>query len=528
MIGFRRQRLGPRVVVPALSAAVALAVGLVNLGSAVTPNVAWRHHLLLRIEPVEVVPVFHTLAVPLSSALIVAAFYLRGRRHRAWQLALGLTIALGVVALLKGLDFEEALLSWAAAGLLWWGRDAFWVRHRPLRALSPPLLALGLAAVGSTSLLAWNASSLEVNDELEWAPVLVGAVAVLAVVVITYLIFRPLGAPTELPGPNERRQAAALVRAHGHDTLAFFKLRRDARYHFNGDRTAFVGYRVANGVLLVSGDPVGVRSELLGLVRDTCAFAETRGLRVAALGASGGLLDLYREAGLRALYLGDEAIVDTRSFSLEGRAIRKVRQSVSRAESAGYTAELVDHHRLDGDTLAELEQVSARWRGGAAERGFTMAMDSLRGAHHAGSALVLARDPEGRIRAFIQFVPAHGRAAMSLSLMRRDRDTPNGLMEFLVVESIGLLRERGVEEVSLNFSVFGKWLTRPDDRLERALGRAVSLANPFFQIESLQRFNAKFGPRWEPRYLVYRRRVELARVGLAALRIEGQLPKLRS
>jgi lysyl-tRNA synthetase class 2 len=250
-----------------------------------------------------------------------------------------------------------------------------------------------------------------------------------------------------------------------------------------------------------------------------------RGLRIAALGASDDLLAVYRQAGLRSIYLGDEAIVDTRSFSLEGRSIRKVRQSVSRAETAGYRAELLDPDRLDGRTIEELEWVSERWRDGAAERGFAMAMDSAWGAHHAGAAIVAARDGEGRIRAFVHFVPAYGRSAMSLSFMRRDRDTPNGLMEFVVVRSIELLGDRGVEELSLNFAAFARWLSSPAGRVERALGWTVSLANPYFQIESLLRFNAKFGPRWEPRYLVYERRRLLPRVGLAALRIEGQLPR---
>jgi lysyl-tRNA synthetase, class II len=513
---------------PAVAAGVAFALGLVNLASALTPNIAWRHHLLLQVEPVEVVPVFHTLAVPLSVGLVVVAFYLRARRHRAWQLALGLLIVLGMVELLKGLDFEEALLSWSAAGLLWWGREAFYVRQRPLGPPSPLLLALGLVAVGSGSLLAWHTATIELEDELGWGPVVVGSAGALAVLVLTYLLFRPLGPPRELPCSEERQAATDLVRSHGHDTLAFFKLRQDAHYCFTGDRSAFLGYRVANGVLLIAGDPVGARSSFPGLVRDVCTFADARGLQVSAIGASRRLLPVYRRAGLSALYLGDEAIVATGSFSLDGRRIRKVRQSVGRAEAAGYTAELLDYGELDQGTLDELEELSNRWRGGAKERGFSMAMDSLRGAHQTGSVVVAARDPDSRIRAFIHLVPSYGRRAMSLSFMRRDRDTPNGLMEFLVVRTIELLRERGVEEVSLNFAAFARWISRPGGRVERALGRFLSLANPFFQIESLHRFNAKFGPRWEPRYLVLERVRSLPRVGLAALRIEGQLPKLRS
>jgi lysyl-tRNA synthetase class 2 len=109
--------------------------------------------------------------------------------------------------------------------------------------------------------------------------------------------------------------------------------------------------------------------------------------------------------------------------------------------------------------------------------------------------------------------------------MRRDPGTPNGLTEFLVVRAIELLRERELKELSLNFAAFAKWMHSPEKRSERVLGKLVALGNPFFQIESLYRFNAKFFPRWEPRFLVYEGKLGLARVGVAAMWAEGHLPK---
>jgi lysyl-tRNA synthetase class 2 len=109
--------------------------------------------------------------------------------------------------------------------------------------------------------------------------------------------------------------------------------------------------------------------------------------------------------------------------------------------------------------------------------------------------------------------------------MRRDRETPNGLMEFLVARAIEELRESGVEEVSLNFAAFARFMHRPRNPAERLVGRLARLANPYFQIESLYRFNAKFHPRWEPRYLAFERTRRLPRIGLAAMWVEGQLPK---
>jgi lysyl-tRNA synthetase class 2 len=230
---------------------------------------------------------------------------------------------------------------------------------------------------------------------------------------------------------------------------------------------------------------------------------------------------------LRAVYLGDEAVVELGRFSLEGRPIRKVRQSVTRLSKAGYGAELHELHTLDRGTIDQAEKVVELGRQGAPERGFSMAMDSLQGEHDHETLVVLARDETGAIRGVLHFVPCYGRPAVSLSFMRRDPTTPNGLTEFLVVRAIELLRERGLEELSLNFAAFAKWMHSPEKRLERLLGKVIALGNPFFQIESLYRFNAKFFPRWEPRFLVYEGTFGLPRAGIAAMWAEGQLPKPR-
>jgi lysyl-tRNA synthetase class 2 len=252
-------------------------------------------------------------------------------------------------------------------------------------------------------------------------------------------------------------------------------------------------------------------------VHEICRFAEIHGLRITAIGASARLVPLWRASRLRVLYIGDEAIVETGAFSLEGRPIRKVRQSVHRLTSAGYTAEAGAVAELDAAALAELEDVSARWRGTEPERGFAMAMDVLGG----DGVVVVARDADGAVRGFLHFVPTQGRPALSLSFMRRDRATPNGLTEFLVVRAIELLRERGIEELSLNFVMFGRLFQHP------LLRRLMRFGNRWFQIESLYRFTAKFTPRWEPRYFVFDGLLGLPRAGLAALWVEGQLPRLR-
>jgi lysyl-tRNA synthetase class 2 len=287
---------------------------------------------------------------------------------------------------------------------------------------------------------------------------------------------------------------------------------------------AVASYRALAGVLMLAADPVGPRESAARLAAEARTHARERGLRLAVFAASEESRARFAELGLRSLYLGDEAIVQTAGFSLEGRPIRKVRQSMARLRRAGYSAALTRLGDLDSPALGELEALAERARAGEPEHGFAMEMDGLRGDHQADSLVLVARDETGAARGLLHLVPCFGRPAMSLSLMRRDRDTPNGLGEFLVVEAVERLRDRGIDEISLTFATFGRWIRDPATPVQRALGRIVGAGDRWFQIESLYRFNRKFSPRWEPRYLLYEGRLGLPRAALAAMLAEGLLP----
>jgi lysyl-tRNA synthetase class 2 len=533
---------------PKLAALGAVVMAIVNLVSALTPNVGWRGHALVSVEPLAAMRLSHALAIPTACMLLATAPYLARRRRRALFFAIALLLALGVLNVLKGLDVEESATSIGVAGVLWFGRSSFYVEHEPLtrrRAFArivalaagafttavlsvwiaaPPHAGVGTVVRSATDLLLWQPAPLTFHDEVGRLGLALGILSGAAVAAIAWLAFRPLGWPRALPDAPARAAARRLVRLHGADTLAYFKLRRDKHYFFSADGRAFVGYRVVNGVLLVSGDPVGAPPSVPTLLRDLGVFAERHGLRLAALGVSERLRPLFAQLGLRSMYIGDEAVVRATDFSLEGRPIRKVRQSVTRLERAGYRIELRRLAAVDEQTFRELEHVSQEWRNGADERGFSMALDRLCRDEQGDTLIAIARDDNGRARAFLQFVPAYGRNAVSLSFMRRERDTPNGLMEFLVARTVEALRARGVAKVSLNFAAFARIVDGRETGVMRLLARGISAADRFFQIESLYRFNAKFFPEWEPRYFVFDGFADLPRAAVAALRAEGQLP----
>jgi lysylphosphatidylglycerol synthetase-like protein (DUF2156 family) len=207
-------------------------------------------------------------------------------------------------------------------------------------------------------------------------------------------------------------------------------------------------------------------------------------------------------------------------FSLEGRAIRKVRQSVSRLEKAGYRLRVVAVGDVDPRLRAKVDAVSAAWRGNQPERGFTMSMDEL---YAPDTLLAIAEDEAGELGGFLHLVPSPASGGYSLSTMRRRPQTPNGLMEFLIVETLAWAKEHGASEISLNFCVFTDFLQPELRGWHRVAQRALLGLDRLFQLERLHSFNKKFFPEWRPRYLCVERLSDLPLVGLAYLRVESLL-----
>jgi lysyl-tRNA synthetase, class II len=198
-----------------------------------------------------------------------------------------------------------------------------------------------------------------------------------------------------------------------------------------------------------------------------------------------------------------------------------VRQSVSRLRKAGYSFQVVAADEV-GPLEAELEDVSAAWRQGQPERGFAMAIDDL---HVPGTMLALAVAPNGGVGGFLHLAPSHAGGGWSLSTMRRRPDAPNGLTEFLVVETVAWAREMEASELSLNFCALTDFLApeRVTTPLHRVARRGLLLADNIFQLERLYAFNRKFFPEWRRRYICVERFTDLPAVGLAYLHAESLL-----
>ncbi len=447
--------------------------------------------------------IVHALVI----GLLIAAwseFYTHVRRGAAWR-------ALGVLA--GGL---------AVGCLVGWGLVELFPGSLP-RGAERPLWAV--SRVTATILVS--------NDNFDGHPphlvnLLLGFFGFLALMAAVVVLFRSQRAENAMTGPDESALRGLLERSDVEDSLGYFATRRDKAVVFAPSGKAALTYRVELGVCLASGDPIGVREAWPQAIDAWLRLADQYGWAPAVMGASEQGATAYRRAGLSALRLGDEAILDTRTFSLAGPEMKQVRQAGNRLLKQGFAVRIRRHGELTPDETEQLISRADAWRDTETERGFSMALGRLGDPLDGCCLLVEAVDKQGRVWGLLSLVP-WGRTGVSLDVMRRDPKGPNGVMELMISQlALGSARY-GIARISLNFAVFrsvfeegGRIGAGPVLRLWRSV---LMFFSRWWQLEALYRSNVKYQPQWVPRFFLFEDRRQLPRVAMASALAEGFLPR---
>jgi lysylphosphatidylglycerol synthetase-like protein (DUF2156 family)/UDP-2,3-diacylglucosamine pyrophosphatase LpxH len=490
--------------------------GLLNVVFALAWPVHWTRpvgHWL----PFGVHPVSGVTAVIGGLALAGVARGVRLGYRRAWVAALVILLVSTVYRLVHDVGLEGSAI--ACVFGLW-----LLVEHRHFR-VSPAGLrrVLGWVIMALLAALALAAGLDALDSSHETSDVIVAAVLGAAVLVLA----------TALPGREHRRtgqerarafdRARAIFDRYGGDTLDYFALRDDKSWLFTGN--TLVAYSVINRIMLVSPDPIGPVDERLDAWSDAMDLADTNGWYICVLGASAPWLPIYKAAGLSPVYMGDEAIVDCQTFSLKGKSMKSLRGAYNRMSKSGYHVAVMDPLQASAELRTQLEELATETRQGEAERGFSMTLSRMFDQRDTGLLLAVCTDPDGKPVAFNQYIPANHVNGYSLDLMRRtsNPDAPNGLTDFVIIETINWMAERGLNGLGLNFAVMravvaGENGSGPWRSAERSVFHRFS---DTMQIESLWNFNKKYDPQWRARYSVTDDRAHMPRAGLAIARAES-------
>ena len=498
-------------VTPQASALAVFGAGAVLLFSGATPGVNHRISSLHHVVPLPVLELSHLLGSAVGVGLLVLAHGLYRRIDAAWYLTMWLLCAGILLSLLKGFDYEEAIILGVVAVGLVSARERFRRRASLIeQRFSASWVAAVLLVLGAAVWLVLFAyRHVPYSNELWWqfafeapAPRSLRALLLAAMVAAAYALWRllrPSKPPILPPSQTDLERAAALIES-AHAASANLALLGDKNLLFNPERTAFIMYQASGGSWISMGDPVGPSALYEPLVWTFVENCDAMAVSPVFYQITPDNLPLYIDLGLTLSKLGEEARVPLDTFSLEGAARADLRHPHRRALRDGAVFEVVPRAHVAA-IMPELRAVSAAWLAAkqAAEKRFSLGYFDESYLAHFDCAVVRCA---GAIVAFANIWRAGADTEISVDLMRYNDAAPKGVIDFLLVEcmlwgkaqhyqwfSLGMAPLSGLEEHALAPA----W---------HKLGRMVQrYGETFYPFEGLRKFKEKYLPVWRPRYL---------------------------
>lgn len=497
--------------VPSILSLLTLVTGTILLISGATPSVDARLDLLSRFLPLQVVEGSHLLGSLTGLLLLFLARGLAQRLDAAYHLTQLLLCAGIIFSLLKGLDYEEAILLASVLALLMICRREFYRRSSILTLQLNGIWLATLAVLigGSIWLGFFSYQEVEYSHEMWWefafdanAPRFLRAtfvVCIAAVAIAAYRLLRPVRPLPRVPDTADWERICEIV-ASSRATEASLALLGDKRFLFSDNGKAFVMYGVQGASWIMCGQPVGDPAEWPELLWSFREMVDRHGGRAILYQAGEAILPICIDLGLSLFKIGEEGRVKLANFTLDGGTFKDLRYTLRRGQRDGLTFRVIEKQDVPA-LLPELQRVSDAWLNdkNKTEKAFSLGAFIPHYLVNFRCALVLLND---KIIAFANLWCGAENEECSIDLMRYVPDAPKGVMDYLFIELLLWGRAQGYSWFNLGMAPLSGLRSHPLASLWNRIGTLIFRnGDHFYNFEGLRRYKEKFQPQWRPRYL---------------------------
>ena len=531
------------------AASLTATVGIVNLLSAVTPSVPRRVNWLEQIFPFEIRTGAHLFAVLSGFFLLILASNLLRRKRLAWLLTIALLVTSILSNLIKGWDYEESLLSALLLVQLMAMRSLFTARSdRPsivqgIRVFVFALLftlaygTLGFywldrhysttfrlgEALKQTLAIFFTDNNLGLQPTSRFGIFFVNSIYIIGAVTLLYalwMLLRPVLLHNEATS-EERQRAKELVEQYGSSSLARFALLDDKSYYFSPSGQSVIAYVPKGRGAIALGDPIGAiedRSEAIVGFKQFCALNDWQPAFYQTLPDN---LELYQSLNFKTLKIGEEATVDLKSFTLQGKTGKNLRPVINKFKKLGYEVQFHAPPIAD-ELLQELRAISNEWLEQMAGSEKRFSVGWFEDEYIQSCEVAVVHNQQGNPVAFANIIPEYHLNEATIDLMRHLEDAERGTMDFLFISMFERFKQQGYDSFNLGLAALsGVGNTEQSSRMERGMHYLYEHLNQFYNFQGLRAYKDKFHPQWESRYLVYPQFATLPEIAVALVRADS-------
>jgi phosphatidylglycerol lysyltransferase len=519
-----------RLLMRILPSLLIFSLGIVNIISVLTPGAPEKLQILRNYLFFDVVNFSNSFVLITGLFLLVnATFMLRGLRT-AWWFAIILSTFSIIAHLTKGVNFVEAGIALFVVFALFVTRKEYYVRNNPrLRTIGIQTAILSIVAVmiyGTVGFYFLDKKHFQIDFnilqsfiytfqsylllETNLTPRDSFAIDFLYTIKISgffsmafllYSLIRPyVFRPT--PSEEEKEKADRLIQQYGSSPLDYFKTYSDKQIFLPPDINAFISFKVCRSFAVVLEDPVSPdKKEMVKCIALFSKFCYENGLKDIYYRVPKESLDIYKIFSKKNLFVGQEGVVDLSTFTLEGGERKSIRNALNKISEQGYTSKIQAPPLKDG-LIQQLKAVSDEWLKISERDEIAFSQGMFVEKEIKQQVVITVGTHEEKIIAFLNVIPDFNRNEGTYDLLRKTKDAPNGIMDFIIVELFKYFKSQGIQYANLGFAPMSG-IDDPHTFPERSMKFAYEKIKSFSHYKGMREYKEKFNPVWNDKYLIY-------------------------
>ncbi|USQ97728.1 phosphatidylglycerol lysyltransferase domain-containing protein [Caulobacter sp. RL271] len=503
-------------IAPTLAAILTASAGVMLLASGATPSEPTRFLLLLAFAPDLLIEISHFFSSILGLVLLLLAFGLRARLGAAWWAALMVLAASAVLAIFKGLNWEETAMLTVCFLAIVPFHDAF-PRKAALTKMeiTPGWLLSAAAVVAGAGLLGWWSFNHTEFADKSWIRVLqdhdeaarairssvAAAIVLLAVGVWRLIATAATPAVVDDTDPEFDRVRAILAKAEDAEPSANLALLGDKRFLFSASGESFLMFGVRGRSWIALGAPIGKNEERMELFWRFRELADAHAARAGFYGLGPEDLPDTVDLGLAIQKTGESAAVPLEAFSLVGRRREVLRRNWRKAGEGGAAFEILPVGAAL-EIMGELRAISDAWLSHHAGGEKSFSMGGFDPRYVAEFPVAVVRGEEGKIVAFATLWLTACKTSFSMDLMRYSDEAPKNVMDYLFVELLQWGKDEGYQAFEFGMAPLAGLEDRPLAPIMSRVGRLLyERGEEIYNFQGVRRYKDKYDPVWQPRYI---------------------------
>lgn len=529
-----------------LPACIILVLGIVNIISAITPAIPTRLRMVKNLLPEDLIVTSNTLVLVFGLILVIISIFLLQGSKRAWYAAMFLTVFSFFGHLIKAADYEEAVLAFIAGSALLYTRNSYRLRpNARLVSIDYMVLIYAILAVLAYGVLGFYFIDKKhfgidfqfmqalkavlrlffLIDDHGMTPLtrfgerFQDSIYVSGAAVILFVVFSMLRPYFSKPynSTDDFDQARTLLDNYGSSALDYFKVYPDKFLFFNEAKTAFISFKLTRHFAIVLEDPVAEHeADRIAMIASFEDFCGQNGFISAYYRVPEKSLPMYTTMGYKHIPIGEEAVLNLTTFTLDGGKMKTTRSAISRLTAEGCCLKVYKEPIKEG-LLQKLEKVSDNWLDELNQKEVAFTQGVFDTSILKTQTIITVEDAEEKVYAFLNLIPDYAPGEATYDLIRKVCDAPNGVLDMLLAKTFLYLKEEGYTSVNMGLAPLSGM--EKINITQKTIKYAYENFKMFGQFKGLRKYKEKFYPSWNKKYLIYSHNYHLLQVPSALRRV---------